>query len=82
MLMRSVASESAHHHVIDVLRVLAATAIAWLGLNQPRVEMWARRAGVVAWAVLVVGGLVASSGPARAAIRDHAPVLGGPAAWL
>lgn len=82
VLMRSVASESAHHHVIDVLRVLAATAIAWMGLNQPRVEMWSRRAGVLVWVLLVVGGLVVSAGPARSAIREHAPVLGGPAAWL
>jgi hypothetical protein len=82
VLMRSVASAGGHHHVIDVLRVLAATAIAWMGLNQPRVEMWARRAGAMMWVVLVIGGFVASAGPARAAIREHAPVLGGPAAWL
>jgi hypothetical protein len=82
VLLRAVASESAHHDVIDVLRLLAATAIAWMGLNQPRVEMWARRAGALAWLALVVGGLVAARGPVRAAIHEHAPVLGGPAAWL
>ena len=82
VLLRAVASEGAHHHVIDVLRVLAATGIAWMGLNQPRVEMWARRAGVLAWLALVAGGFVAARGPVRAAIHEHAPVLGGPAAWL
>jgi len=82
VLLRSLASESAHHDVIDVLRVLAATAIAWMGLNQPRVEMWARRAGVLAWAALVVAGLVAARGSVHTAIRERAPVLGGPAAWL
>jgi hypothetical protein len=82
VLLRAVASESAHHDVIDVLRVLAATGIAWMGLNQPRVEMWARRAGVLAWLALVAGGFVAARGPVRAAIHEHAPVLGGPAAWL
>jgi hypothetical protein len=82
VLLRVVASESGHHHVIDVLRLLAATAIAWMGLNQPRVEMWARRAGALAWLALVVGGLLAARGPVRAAIHEHAPVLGGPAAWL
>jgi hypothetical protein len=82
VLLRSIASASAHHDVIDVLRVLAASAIAWMGLNQPRVEMWARRAGALAWVALVVAGLVAARGPVHDAIRERAPVLGGPAAWL
>jgi len=82
VVLRSLASASAHHDVIDVLRVLAASAIAWMGLNQPRVEMWARRAGALAWVALVVAGLVAARGPVHDAIRERAPVLGGPAAWL
>jgi hypothetical protein len=82
VVLRSLASASAHHDVIDVFRVLAASAIAWMGLNQPRVEMWARRAGALAWVALVVAGLVAARGPVRDAVRERAPVLGGPAAWL
>ena len=82
IVLRSLASATAHHDVIDVFRVVAASAIAWMGLKQPRVEMWARRAGALAWVALVVAGLVASRGPVHDAIRERAPVLGGPAAWL
>jgi hypothetical protein len=81
-LLRALASEGLHHDVIDALRVLAASVLARMALDQPRVEMWAKRAGVVAWLAFVAGGVVAARGPLGASIREHAPVLGGPMAWL
>ncbi|HEV8547785.1 MAG TPA: hypothetical protein VGQ57_02135 [Polyangiaceae bacterium] len=81
-LLRALASEGLHHDVIDGLRVLAASALARMALDQPRVEMWAKRAGVVAWLAFVAGGVVAARGPLGESIRQHAAVLGGPMAWL
>lgn len=82
MLLRALGSESMHHGVIDALRLLAAAALARLALDQPRVETLARRAGAVAWLAMVLGGMIAARGPVREAIRERAPVLGGPMAWL
>ena len=82
VLLRALGSESMHHGVIDALRLLAAAALARMALDQPRVETWARRAGALAWLAMVVGGMIAARGPVRDAIRERAPVLGGPAAWL
>ena len=82
VLFRALGSESMHHGVIDALRLLAAAALARMALDQPRVETWARRAGALAWLAMVLGGMIAARGPVREAIRERAPVLGGPAAWL
>jgi len=82
VLLRALGSEGMHHGVIDTLRLLAAAALARLALDQPRVETWARRAGGLAWLAMVVGGMIAARGPVREAIRERAPVLGGPMAWL
>lgn len=82
VLLRALGAESMHHGVIDALRLLAAAALARMALDQPRVLAWARRAGVLAWLAMVVGGMIAARGPVREAIRERAPVLGGPMAWL
>jgi len=82
VLVRALASAGAHHDVIDALRILAAGVLARMALDQPRVEMWARRAGALAWIAVVLGGLVAARGALAESIREHAPVLGGPLTWL
>jgi hypothetical protein len=82
VLLRALASVGAHHDVIDGMRILAAGVLARMALDQPRVEMWARRAGALAWIAIVLGGLVVGRGALAESIREHAPVLGGPLTWL
>jgi hypothetical protein len=82
VVLKALGSEGMHHGVIDALRLLAAAALARMALDQPRVETWARRAGAFAWLVMVAGGMIAARGPLGDSIRERAPVLGGPLAWL
>ena len=82
VMFRALGAESARLDVLDGLRVVAAGAAAWFVLDVPRIEAWARRAGVLLWVILAAAGLAASHGPIKAAIHERAPVLGGPTTWL
>lgn len=81
-LLRAISAEGYNHGVLDACRVLVIAALAYRALDVARVRALARRAGVLAWVLLVLAGLVAARGPVRAAVRERAPVLGGPVAWL
>ena len=82
VVLRTAASEAYGRDLLDALRVLVVAALASRALDSPRVLGVARRAGVAAWVILVILGLVAARGDVKAQIRERAPVLGGPAAWL
>jgi hypothetical protein len=81
-LLRASSAEGYNHGVLDAFRVLVLAALAFRALDVDRVRALARRAGVWAWVLLVLAGLVAGRGAVRAAVRERAPVLGGPVAWL
>lgn len=81
-LLRAISAEGYNHGVLDVCRVLVLGALAFRALDVERVRSLARRAGVWAWVLLVLAGLFAGHGTMRAAVRERAPVLGGPVAWL
>ncbi len=82
VLLRAFGADTLRHEVTDGVRVLVVGVLAHRLLDLPAVETLARRAGVWAWVLLVVVGLVAARGQVAGAIRERAPVLGGPAAWL
>ncbi len=81
-LLRAISAEGYNHGVLDACRVAILAALAFRALDIARVRSLARRAGVLAWVVLVLAGLFAGRGAMRAAVRERAPVLGGPVAWL
>jgi hypothetical protein len=81
-LLRAISTEGYNHGVLDACRVLLLAALALRALDVDRVRALARRAGVLAWVLLVLAGLFAGHGAMRAAVRERAPVLGGPMAWL
>jgi hypothetical protein len=81
-LLRAISAEGYNHGVLDACRVFLLAALAFRALDSERVRALARRAGVLAWVLLVLAGLLAGRGAVRAAVRERAPVLGGPAAWL
>jgi hypothetical protein len=82
VFLRAVSAAGYNHDVLDACRLLVVAALANRALDVPLVATLARRAGVAAWVLLVLFGLVAARGPMRGVIRERAPVLGGPAAWL
>jgi hypothetical protein len=82
VVLRATAAEAYGRDVLDVLRVVVLALLASRALDAPRVVALARRAGVAAWVVLVLVGLFSARGEVGAKIRERAPVLGGPAAWL
>jgi len=82
VVLRAGASEAYGADVLDVARVLIVATLADRALDSPRVVALARRAGVFAWVLLVLVGFFAARGDVRVKIRERAPVLGGPAAWL
>jgi hypothetical protein len=82
VMFRSLGAESSRLDLLDGLRVVAAGAAAWFVLDMPRVQAWARRAGVLLWVIVAAAGLAASHGHIRDAISQRAPVLGGPTTWL
>jgi hypothetical protein len=82
VVLRAAAAEAYSRDVLDVLRVVVLALLASRALDVPRVVALARRAGVAAWVVLVLVGLFSGRGEVEAKIRERAPVLGGPAAWL
>jgi hypothetical protein len=69
-------------HVIDGLSLLAAASIA-LGVRKwlPTTPS-ARVAGWALWALLVLGSCWVATRGAFAELRERAPVLAGPVAWL
>lgn len=81
-LLRAMSAEGYNHGVLDALRVLVLGALAFRALDVERVRTLAKRAGVLAWVLLVLAGLIAGRGAMRSAVRERAPVLGGPVAWL
>ncbi len=81
-LLRAISADGYNHGVLDACRVFVMAALAYRALDVPRVRALAGRAGVLAWVLLVLVGFVAARGPLRAAVRERAPVLGGPVAWL
>lgn len=82
VVLRAAAAEAYGRDVLDVLRVVVLAVLASRALDAPRVVALARRAGVAAWVVLVLVGMFSGRGDVEAKIRERAPVLGGPAAWL
>jgi hypothetical protein len=82
VLLRAFGAGTLRHEVTDGIRVVVVGALAYRLLDLPAVETLARRAGVWAWVVVVVVGLIAARGAVSGAVRERAPVLGGPAAWL
>jgi len=82
VVLRAGASEAYGADVLDLARVLVVATLADRALDSARVVTLARRAGVLSWVLLVLVGFFAARGDVRAKIREHAPVLGGPAAWL
>ena len=80
--LRAISAEGYNHGVLDVCRVLVIAALAYRALELGRVQTLARRAGVPAWVLLVLAGFFAGHGAVRTAVRERAPVLGGPIAWL
>ena len=82
VVLRTGASEAYGADVLDVARLLIVATLADRALDSPRIVTLARRAGVFAWVLLVLVGLIAARGDVRVKIRERAPALGGPAAWL
>ncbi len=82
VVLRAGASEAYGPNVLDLARVLIVATLADRVLDSARVVTLARRAGVLAWVLLVLVGVFAARGDVRAKIQERAPVLGGPAAWL
>jgi len=82
VLLRGFGAHTLAPDVTDGVRVLLVAALAHRALDLPTIDMLARRAGVLAWVLIVAAGLVASRGRVLVAVHDRAPVLGGPAAWL
>jgi hypothetical protein len=82
VMLRAFGTDTLRHEVTDGIRVLVVAALAHRLLDVPTVEALARRVGVWAWVVLVAVGFFAARGPVKTAIRERAPVLGGPATWL
>jgi hypothetical protein len=80
--MRAASSEAYGHDILDAIRVLVVVMLASRLLDAPRVMALARRAGVAAWVLLVLLGLFAARGDVKTKIRERAPLMGGPAAWL
>jgi xanthine/uracil permease len=81
-LLRALGAEGARSDVLDGLRVLAVGVLAYLALDQPRVEGLLRRAGALLWVIVVAAGLAAHHGDVGMSVRAHARVLCGPIAWL
>ncbi|HEY3499205.1 MAG TPA: hypothetical protein VGK73_31155, partial [Polyangiaceae bacterium] len=81
-LLRALGVESIRGEVLDALRVAAVGVLAYLALDQPRVERLLRRAGVLLWIIVVAAGLWAGRGEVGVSIRAHARVLSGVVAWL
>jgi hypothetical protein len=82
VVVRAAASEAYGRDAMDAARLLVVAALANGMLDWPRVAALARRVGVFAWALLVLVGLVVARGEVGSQIRERAPVLGGPRAWL
>jgi hypothetical protein len=82
VLLRGFGAHTLAPDVTDGVRVLLVAALAHRALDLPTIETLARRAGVLAWVVIVAAGLVAARGQVRVAVHERAPVLGGPMAWL
>ncbi|HEX6274279.1 MAG TPA: hypothetical protein VFZ53_14660 [Polyangiaceae bacterium] len=82
VIVRALGAPNLVPHVLDGLRALATAALGYLLLRLPRTAALLGRAGGPLWVAVVVAGLVAAQGVARAAVRSGAPVLGGPVTWF
>jgi hypothetical protein len=81
-LLRALGADGIRSDVLDALRIIAVGVIAYLALDQPRVEGLLRRAGITLWVIVVAAGIAAGRGEVGVSIRAHARVLCGPVAWL
>jgi hypothetical protein len=82
VLVAALRADALRPHAIDGLLLVGGGALGWVALRRPALARPLARAGVVLWAALVAAHVFATTLPEFDQIRDRAPVLAGPAAWM
>jgi hypothetical protein len=75
-------ADGARPHVLDGMFLVVGGALGWVALRLPAVVHALSRSGAPLWIALVAAHLFGVTRPSFEQIRDHAPVLSGPAGWI
>jgi hypothetical protein len=82
VLLTGLRDEGVRPHVLDGALLVVFVALGWAALLRPVLVSALSRVGLVLWIAFVAGHLAALTRPSFQQIREGAPVLAGPFAWL